>query len=139
MPSLFQIFPPIFEKCSDSVLNFRTCTLSRKISRFSSARISDDLFLVIDQPQISNFPPYFASFSTFSPLFCANYYSPSFHKFPPCFQEIHLLFTYFSCISFLPYFDHDAFMHHPMHVLPWTPLIKQVEPVLNDTDTELKR
>ena len=21
------------------------------------------------------------------------------------------------CISFPPYFDHDAFMHHPMHVL----------------------
>ena len=33
------------------------------------------------------------------------------------FSKIHLLFTYFLCISFPPYFDHDGFMHHPMHVL----------------------
>ena len=34
-------FPPIFEKFSDSEENF---TFSRKISLFSSAEISDDLF-----------------------------------------------------------------------------------------------
>src|SRR6218665_2923578 len=28
-----------------------------------------------------------------------------------------MLFTYFTCISFHPYFYHDAFMPHPMHVL----------------------
>src|SRR6218665_231702 len=43
--------------------------------------------------------------------------SPYFDKFPPCFTQIHLLLTYFTCISFAPYFYHDAFMHHPMHVL----------------------
>src|SRR6218665_25601 len=42
--------------------------------------------------------------------------SPYFYKFPLCFTQIHLLFTYFTCI-FPPYFYHDAFMHHPMHVL----------------------
>src|SRR6218665_929064 len=49
-PTLFQI-PPIFEKFSDSVENFRNFTFSRKISPFSSAKISDDhflFFLVID-------------------------------------------------------------------------------------------
>ena len=35
----------------------------------------------------------------------------------PLFRKIHLLFTYFMCISFSPYFDHHAFMHHPMHIL----------------------
>ena len=69
------------------------------------------------RPQILNFP-YFSCFSTFPPLFRENYYSPYFTKFPPCFRQIHLLFTYFTCISFPPYFDHDASMHHhPMHVL----------------------
>ena len=38
-------------------------------------------------------------------------------NFPPCFTQIHLLFTYFTCISFPHCFDHDAFKHHPMHVL----------------------
>ena len=41
--------------------------------------------------------------------------SPLFQKFPPRFQKIQQLFTYSTCI-FPPYFDHDAFMHHPMHV-----------------------
>jgi len=48
---------------------------------------------------------------------------PYFDKFPLWFRKIHLLFTNFLCISFPPYFDHDAFMHHPMHVLDapeWT-------------------
>jgi len=62
------------------------------------------------------FPPFFL-FQNISPLFRENYYFPPiFDKFPPCFTQIHLLFTYFACI-FPPYFDHDAFMHHPMHVL----------------------
>ena len=50
-------------------------------------------------------------------LFRKIYYSPYFQKFPPCFRIIRQLFTYFMCISFPPYFDHDAFMHHPMHAL----------------------
>ena len=134
---LFQIFPPIFEKCSDSVLNFRTCTLFRKISRFSSAKIYDDLFLVIDQPQISNFPHYFASFSTFSPLFCENYYSPTFTNFPPVFKKFTCFLRTFRVFRFSPTL---TMMHLCItQCTYWTPLIKQVEPVLNDTDTELKR
>ena len=37
-------FPPIFDKFSDSEENFQNFTFSRKISSFSSAEISDDLF-----------------------------------------------------------------------------------------------
>src|SRR6218665_3374132 len=92
-------------------------TFSRQNFRFSSAKISDDFFSFSHRPQILNFPPYFASFSTFPPLIGKNsHFPPTFANFPPCFQKIQQLFTYFLCI-FPPYFGHDAFMHHPMHVL----------------------
>ena len=58
-------------------------------------------FCFSHRPQISNFPILFL-FQYMSPLFRENYH------FPP---------TLTNCISFPPYFDHDAFMHHPMHVL----------------------
>src|SRR6218665_1648604 len=35
--------------------------------------------------------------------------SPLFYTNSPAF--------YILCVYFPPYFDHDAFMHHPMHVL----------------------
>src|SRR6218665_3394382 len=47
-------FPPCFtfprfpKKISDSAENFPDLTFSQKLFRFSSAKISDDLFLVID-------------------------------------------------------------------------------------------
>ena len=46
-----------------------------------------------------------------------NYYFPLLLKMSPCFRKIHLLFSYFMCASFPPYFDHDAFLHHPIYVL----------------------
>ena len=67
-------------------------------------------------PQISNFP-LFSLFHYISPLFRENYYPPTFTNSPSRLRKIHLLFTYFMCISFPPYFDHDAFMHHPMQAL----------------------
>src|SRR6218665_2243988 len=51
-------FPPIFDKFSDSVENFQHFTFSAQISRFSSAKISDDLFFS-HRPQILNFSPIF--------------------------------------------------------------------------------
>src|SRR6218665_3055582 len=55
---------------------------------------------------------------TFSPYFSRCFSTSLLFQIPLCFRQrqIHLLFTYFTCI-FSPYFDHDAFMHHPMHVL----------------------
>src|SRR6218665_1825708 len=52
------------------------------------------------RPQISN-SPYFLCFRTPSPLFRAFFYfTPTFKNVPLCFLKIHLLFTYFMCISF---------------------------------------
>ena len=94
------------------------------LCRFTDVRLLM-FFLVIDHKY--RFSPYFRCFSTFppcfakfiiSPLFRENYYFlPTFKNSPLCFTQIHLLFTYFTCISFPPYFYHDAFMHHPMHAL----------------------
>src|SRR6218665_2960967 len=62
------------------------------------------------------FPPYFPCFSTFPPCFAKIIISPYYEKFPlfsknaPAF---YILLVYFV----FPYFGHDAFMHHPMHVL----------------------
>src|SRR6218665_370142 len=57
--------------------------------------------------QILNFPPCFAKI-IISPLLSK--ISPLFSKNSPAF---YILYVYF--VS--PYFDHDVFMHHPMHVL----------------------
>src|SRR6218665_3388901 len=80
--------------------------------RFSSAKISDDLFLVIDH----KFPPYLACFSTFPPDWQKFLFPPTFTNFPPVFGKF-TSFLHTFCVYFPPYFDHDAFMHHPMHVL----------------------
>ena len=66
------------------------------------------------RPQISNFPPISVHF----PLYRENYYFPPyFGQFPPCFRQIHLFFYILYVYFVSPYFYHDAFMHHPMHVL----------------------
>jgi len=119
---LFQI-PPYFQKNFKTVENFINFIFSRKISRFSPAIISDDLFLS-HRPQILDSPIFPVSVHFL--LFRKNYYFPLLWKISPCFRKIHLLFTYFMCISFLPYFDHDAFMHHPMHVLDAPAAMKQI-------------
>ena len=55
------------------------------------------------RPQISNLPPYFPCFNTFPPCFAKIILSsPTLTNFPHCFRQIHLLFTYFTCISFPP-------------------------------------
>ena len=43
-------------------------------------------------------------------------FPPYFHKFPPVFKKF-ITFLHALCVISPPYFDHDAFMHHPMHVL----------------------
>ena len=111
-------FPPIFEKFSDSVENF---------PNFSSSRNFFPIFIrknfwwpfFSHRPQITDSPLCFPCFGTLFPLcFAKIIISPLLSKLPPCFWNINLLFTCFLCISFPPYFDHDAFMHHhPMHVL----------------------
>src|SRR6218665_137924 len=62
------------------------------------------------------FPPYFPCFNTFPPVSRKLLFPPYFGKLPPLFYTnspaFYILYVYF--VS--PYFDHDAFMHHPMHV-----------------------
>src|SRR6218665_925109 len=58
---------PIFDKFSDSVENFLNFTFSQKKFRFSSAKISDDLFFS-HRPQISNFSLFSLLFQYISPL-----------------------------------------------------------------------
>ena len=70
------------------------------MSRFSSAEISYDLFLVIDHKFLIS--TLFSLFQYISPLFRENYYFPLLWQIPPCFSQMHLLFTYFTCISFPP-------------------------------------
>ena len=63
--------------------------------------------------QISNFPPIFAVSVHFPPVSRKLLFPPTLTNFPPVLHK----FTCFTCISFAPYFYHDAFMHHPIHVL----------------------
>jgi len=116
--SLFRISPPPFPtNFSHSVENFSDFTFFRKISwKFWWP------FLVID---------YKFCIPLFFPVSLFHYISPlisrklfiifpsNFTNFFPSFREIYMFFTYFMRISFPPFFDHDAFMHHTMH---WTPL-----------------
>src|SRR6218665_126411 len=103
-------FPPYFQQILKLCGNFLKFYLFPK--KFSSAKISDDLFFS-DRPQISNS----LCFSTFPPVSRKLLFPPYFQKFSPLFSKnspaFYILFVYF--VS--PYFDHDAFMHHPMHVL----------------------
>ena len=100
-------FPPYFRKIFG---------LWGKFLYFHPPKFLMTFFLVIDHKfRIS---PIFSLFQYIFPLFRKNFYFPLLWQiFPLCFTQIHLLFAYFTCISFPPYFYHDAFMHHPMHVL----------------------
>jgi len=65
--------------------------------------------------------PYFPCFSTFPPLFRENYYFPPALTNSPCFRQFHLLFTYFTYISFPPTL---TMMHLCIiQCAYWTPLL----------------
>ena len=103
----FQISPyfrKIFRLCGKSFKFY----LSPKISRFPSAKISDDHFLVIDRK--FRIPLCFPSSFTFPPVSRKLLFPPYFEKFPPCFRKIRLLFNTL-CVFRSPYFDHESMMH----------------------------
>ena len=111
---LFQISP--ISKKFLPVENFPNFIFSHKNVRFSSAKISDDLFshslkdfefTLIFLPFQVHFPPYFEKKILFPPYFFK--FPSDFVKFT-CF--LHTLWVFVS-----PQFDHDAFLHHTMHVL----------------------
>ena len=95
IPSLFQISPLFPKKCPDSVENFHNFTFSTKKFRFSSDKISDDLFY--SSTTNLQFPPIF-SVSVHFPLF-----SPTFANFPFDFVKFRLRVLYIlSMFSFPP-------------------------------------
>src|SRR6218665_702570 len=113
LPPCFR-FTPLFSKNVWTLRKILTTILPfpERFLHFHSPKFLMTFFFFSHRPQILNFPPIFAV-SVHFPLFRQNYSFPFCDKFPPLFRQIHLLFTYFTCISFPPYFDHDAFIHHP--------------------------
>src|SRR6218665_547168 len=120
-------FPPVSDlplfstKFSDSVENFQNFTFSRNIFRFSYAKISNDLFLIIDHKfRISLI---FALFQYISLCFAKIIISlPTLKKFPPVFEN-------FTCLSHtLCVFRFTQYAHWVMHLCithcaNWTPLV----------------
>ena len=96
---LFQI-SPLFSKNYQSLCKiFKILSFPEKFLDFHPTKFLMTFFS--HWPQISNSPPIFPV-SVHFPLSRENYYFPYFEKFPLCFRKIHLLFTYFMCISFPP-------------------------------------
>jgi len=98
-------FLPISENLSDSVKHFPNFTFSQKILM---------TFLVVDSK--FRIPSYFRCFHTFPPISEKMLFSPYFFKFPSDFAKFTCFYIH-SAFFVSPYFDHDAFMHHTMHVL----------------------
>src|SRR6218665_2175570 len=73
IPSEAMMHSPIFEEIFKLCEKFSRFAFSRQISRFSSANISDDLFLNIDHHNFFIVPPIFPISVHFF-LFCENYY-----------------------------------------------------------------
>src|SRR6218665_1061518 len=80
------------------------------------------LMTFFHQPQISNFPHISPVSIHFPPVSRKLLFPPYFDKFPPCFRQIHRLFTYFTCISFPPTLP---MMHLCItQCTYWTPLLE---------------
>ena len=104
-------YPPLFPKPFQA----RLCGKRSKF-RLSQKHISIFIRQNFWWPFCSHWnPPYFRFFGK-SPPISGKLLSPYFLKVPTDFVQF-TCFIYFMCFSFLPYFDHDAFMHHTMHVL----------------------
>src|SRR6218665_322230 len=99
--SLFQI--PLFPtNLSDSAENFPTLTFSLQNFRFSSAKISDDFFLVVHHK--FRIPPHFPVSIHFPPISGNFSFSLLLHISPHHFIKFTCFFTYFTCIFFPPTF-----------------------------------
>src|SRR6218665_2691766 len=88
-------FPPYFRKNVQILKFFHNFTFFRKISRFSSAKISDYLSLVIDH-----------KFRIFTPIFPASvHFPPVLRKllFPLCFYNFPALFSKNSRVFYILY------------------------------------
>ena len=106
-------FPLCFRKFFGLRGEFPQFDLFPENSRFHPPKFLTTFFS--HSPHISNFPPIFPVSIHFHLYFGKFSFSPTFDKFPSDFVKF-TCFTYFLCIL-PPYFYHDAFMHHTMHIL----------------------
>jgi len=97
-------FPPVFEKNSNSEENFPNSIRQYFWWPYFS-----------HQPQISNFL-LFSLISIHFPSISRKLFFSLLFKIPSVLVNLRI-FTHFLFFSFPPYFHHDAFMHHTMHVL----------------------
>src|SRR6218665_2019866 len=95
-------FPPLFQISPFSKFFFTFWEISEilpfpeKISYFHPPKFLTTFFS--HRPQISNFPPLFCHFTTFSPLIREHLlFPPTFQNFSPCFLKIQQLCAYFTC------------------------------------------
>ena len=108
-------FPTYFRKIFRICGKFSTFYLSRKISRFSSTNISDDLFFS-HRPQILNFPP----ISSVSVHFPPEYF-PLLWQISPCFKKF-TCFLHTLCVFCFP--PALTMMHLCItQCTYWTPLV----------------
>src|SRR6218665_2451715 len=119
MSPLFQI-SPLFSK------NFQTLwkvlkflPFPKKFLDFHLPKCLMTFYSFSQRPKISNFPPIFPVY--ISPLCFAKIIISPYSENPPPVLEKFTWFLHILCVlcifRFPPYFDHDAFMHHPMQVL----------------------
>ena len=97
-------FPPYFRKIFGLSENFLQFYLYPK--HFLTFIRQNFWWLFCHRPQISNFLPIFAVSIYFPPVSRKLFFRPLLLHIPLCFRQIRLLFTYFTCILFPPYFDH---------------------------------
>jgi len=106
---------PCLKKNSDSVKKFPNLTFSLKnFSIFIRQNFFRPFFS--HWPHISNFPPIFA-ISIHFPLFRKILNFPLLFQISPGFRKLYVFFYILYVFLVSPYFDHDAFMHHTMHIL----------------------
>jgi len=99
-PPCFRFPSPLFPKIYQTPWKiFPISPFPTKLLRFSSAKISDDFFVVIDWK--CWIFTYFRCFSTF-PLFREIIISLYLFKFPLWFRKIYVFFTYFMYFLFPP-------------------------------------
>ena len=85
--------------------------------KFSQFHLFPTNFTIFSHQNIFRIFPYLTVSIHFPPSSLNLYFPPTFAKFPFLFRKIYVFLHILRVFRFPPYFYHDAFMHHPMHVL----------------------
>ena len=109
LPPISETFFELREKCSQLYL------FPKKFSIFIRQIFWRPFFLLVIDHKF-RMSPLFSLFQYIFSIFINFSFPPTFTNFPPLFRKIYVLYI-LSVFFVSPYFDHDAFMHHTMHVL----------------------